>query len=915
MKKYKKILALSKKMCKLKDRLFAKIQSWEINETNFREGKMTQLQNFFSKNNWEIVYQYQNSEREPIFRDYRSLNLSDASNKVLSKFENGIYEHQWLGIEKFQENNNVCISTSTSSGKSLIFNICALERLTKNPNEKILAVYPLKALGSEQEEKWKKIISESGLDLKVGRIDGSVHKWDRERILEESSILIMTPDVIHAWLLSSLSSNKIIKFIEKISLIVVDEAHTYSGVFGSNSAFLFRRLQHIIKLKNGDVKFIAASATIKNPEEHLKKLIGLDFEIIDNKYESSPKNRTDIILVKPPKEQDLLTSASDLMREVVNNTDHKFITFVDSRKQTEYIAAISSRNEKTADRKESIEDLSQDLIDSQHISPYRSGYEEHDRQAIQKRLTSGELRGVISTSALEMGIDIPHLTMGILFGVPNSTTSFYQRIGRIGRHQNGVILIVNNGTIQSNAVFREPERIRNLPLSESALYLNNKYIQYIHTLCLASQGGEDDSARNDSEFSSDFSSDVNFPQKFIDLSKSERVGEIPKELREMKSSAGEDPHHIFPLRDVEKQFKILFKQGPDRNYLGQLGYSQLMREAYPGAVYYYRTKAYRVTSIDLGKRMVNVRKEKQYTTKPRNIPTLIYPILEKESIKKAKKYGDLILVESELQIVEMITGYEETRGRTKEIYPYPLDSNKGIYYDRGVFKKNYFTTGVIFSHELLNNGVDHKTLINIIFEAIFLVVPYERQDIGCGNDRYKADREIISKDSKFIAVYDKTYGSLRLSGRIFEKEILKKIFDNAVEISENDSSYSEYEKERNVLKQLREELDGVEQDIEIIEEEELVDSDLVKIILPESYGIDKTDHTNDFFYIKDIFFHPRLGKLAYRGYRTEGKDEIKKIIRKGAGLPVVIVGVDSVEQIHGESRMGYYNQSTGEVIE
>jgi DEAD/DEAH box helicase domain-containing protein len=408
----------------------------------------------------------------------------------------------------------------------------------------------------------------------------------------------MTPDVIHAWLLSRVSTVSIANFLKRIALIVIDEAHTYSGVFGSNSAFLYRRLHHLISLADGRVQIIAASATIKNPKDHLEKLTGASFSVIGDDMETSPKKKATIILVNTPETRDMLTSISNLMRHTVNHTSYRFITFVDSRKQTEYIASISSRkSEKDSDLE--FRTLDSDFIKDLRICPYRSGYEEDDRNRIQRKLSNGELRGVISTSALEMGIDIPHLNLGILIGIPNSATSFYQRIGRIGRHQDGLIIVVNNGSIQTESIFREPERLMEMPLSESALYLENSRIQYIHALCLARQGGEDEGLRAVLEMESDeFVSNAPFPSKFTELCNSERIGELSTEFQNMKAQAGEAPNHVYPLRDIDVQYKVECRQGPNLRHLGSLSYSQVMREAYPGAVYYYQTRAFRIYRLN-----------------------------------------------------------------------------------------------------------------------------------------------------------------------------------------------------------------------------------------------------------------------------------------------------------------------------
>ncbi len=876
---------------------------------------MDSIIEFFSNKEWEVVHSFETDEREAQYHDYKDLALSNASEAVLKEYEKGIYKHQWMSIKEFKDGNNVCVSTSTSSGKTLIFNISGVEVLSNNPSTKILAIYPLKALGSEQELRWREILQKSGLQSEVGRIDGAVPQSEREKIIKKSNVIIMTPDVIHAWLLSKVSSSAIIDFLSNISLIVIDEAHTYSGVFGSNSAFLFRRLQHLISIAGGSYQIIAASATIKDPSEHLEKLTGVEFAIINDEHETSPKKKTKILLVNPPKTTDLLTSLSNLMRHVVNNTQFQFITFVDSRKQTEYIASISSR--KTDTEKESDSDqnnIEADFIKDLPICPYRSGYEELDRNRIQRKLTKGELRGVISTSALEMGIDIPHLNLGLLVGIPNSATSFYQRIGRIGRHQDGVIIIINNGTIQTEAIFREPHRLLEMPLSESALYLENPRIQYIHALCLARQGGEDETLKTMLGLESDdFIPYAEFPPEFIELCNSERIGEISSEFQTMKAQAGEDPNHVYPLRDIDIQYKVECRQGPHLRHLGSLGYSQVMREAYPGAVYYYQTQAFRVFRINTYKHLIEVRPEKRYTTKPLMLPTLIFPNLSEGNVIQCKRYGELTIVECNLQIRESIAGFIESRGRNELEISYPLDKSLGLYFDIPRFTRNYFTTGVIINHPILDKAVKSPLLVEAIYEAFFMVIPFERQDINYGADKHRAERKEFKKGSRFLSIFDQTYGSLRLTSRFLDRDVLNKIFDFAIDIAENDPGFDSHKNEIDALRKMRIELENNELDLTVVAESSSQPDDNHKvIILPDSVGLDVGDGRNEEFFVEDIFYSPTLG-LAYKGRHLSETSKRLTTETWRASAPVIIVPVSRVQEIPGESRLGVYNLETGEI--
>jgi DEAD/DEAH box helicase domain-containing protein len=482
------------------------------------------LQDYFQSHNWAVVNVQNLPAKQAQYQSYYDIGLSSQTLSFLQQSApQGIYLHQKKGIQDFLAGQNVCLTTGAASGKSLVFYSSGIEQLVKLPSSRIIAIYPLRALGNEQEVRWFQALQRAGLSARVGRIDGQVPMSDRPRILRESQVLILTPDIIHAWLMHNLSDRAAMDLLANISLIIIDEVHNYTGVFGSNAAFLFRRMRHLMSLLEASPQYIAASATIARPDVRLKQLIGLDFGIIDSSIDTSPRHAITLRLVRPSDTKDLLTTLSEFLDFVAKHTEHKFIAFVDSRKQTEYVTSIVSRSQIEEEEEPT---LDYNRLQRLNILPYRAGYEAHDRAAIQDRLGKGLLNGVVSTSALELGIDIPYLTLGILVGVPHSATSFYQRIGRIGRHTKGEVIVINTGDVFSENIFRNPERLLHMPLSESALYLENSRIQYLHALCLARHGGEHDQVCTmlNMASSTGIESPVNWPEGFLELCHSERVG-------------------------------------------------------------------------------------------------------------------------------------------------------------------------------------------------------------------------------------------------------------------------------------------------------------------------------------------------------------------------------------------------------
>jgi DEAD/DEAH box helicase domain-containing protein len=881
-----------------------------------------EIETFLTSIDWNIAGKVSLPASNAEYFAIQDLKLSKGSKRLLKSFESGIYLHQKEAIRYAKEGQNVCVTTGTASGKTLAFQIAAIECLARDPDARVMAIYPMKALSGEQEKRWKNVTKQAGMKTTVGRIDGGVIPAFRHRILSESQIVVFTPDIIHAWLLSNLSNAKVLSFLEKVELIVVDEVHTYSGVFGSNSAFLFRRLQHLFRMLGKTPQFICASATIANPEKHLENLFGQDFKVIGRDQDTSPRNQVDIYLANPPGKQDFLTDVVNLLSPLYKKTNSRFITFVDSRKQVELITSIIARNHSKDENddegnnviseppntrtdvvdEEDGPEMPQEVVqvlDGIDVLPYRAGYEERDRLRIQERLTQGKLNGIISTSALELGLDIPFLETCVLVGVPASSTSLQQRIGRIGRHSKGNVIVINSGNVYDQAVFAKPESVLQRPLSESTLYLENPYVQYIHALCLARLGGEHDQVETALKQRplAEFSSKIRWPEKFVQLCIRERAGQIPRELQSMKSESGENPNYAFPLRDVETQFKVEFRQGPRVESLGSLSYGQVMRESYPAAVYYYATMPYRVTKVLFKSKTVLVKREKRYTTKPQSLPTMIFPNLQEE-IYQSYSQGKLVCLESHLQVRELINGLKERRGSTEKAYSYPLSGEIGIYFDLPLFTRNYFTTGVIIRHPVFNEEkVDISLIAKFLYEAFILLIPYERQDINFATDRLRMKIEPLKKDDRFIAIYDQTYGSLRLTSRVLEENVLHRILLEAKNVMFNQELIEVNQPTLGALDVLIKASDKPKGALALGQTvNPMLGSCYRRVILPKSKGILLTMNNEEFF-VERVYLTPD-------GLKYEGKTCRQSTER-------LIPPIEHVKEISGESKIGYYNLTTG----
>jgi DEAD/DEAH box helicase domain-containing protein len=411
--------------------------------------------------------------------------------------------------------------------------------------------------------------------------------------------------------------------------------------------------------------------------------------------------------------------------------------------------------------------------------------------------------------------------------------------------------------------------------------------------------------------SKDFRSDLAWPQGFLELCKAERAGIISTEFQNMKSQAGDDPNHTFPLRDVELQFQVKYKKGTTEESKGSLSYGQLMREAYPGAVYYYATKPHRVYRVSPHRRLVEVRYEKRYTTKPQMMPTLIFPNFTAGNVFSAKKYGDLIVAECNLQIREAILGYKERRGPNEITCNYPLDANVGIFFDQPRFTRNFFTTGVVFSHPAFNFvNVRNDTIANYLFETFLMVIPFERRDLQYGADKHRLQQGPINADERFVCVYDQTYGSLRLSGRIMETHTLNQMVSRLESIMAMEMKDGILEKNSTTALALMQILESLSQKETPLSFNSAViplpeNERFVKVIKPGSKGLDiKKD--NEEFFVEAVFYSPVMQGIGYRGkHNSDGRAE-----RAGVAISIPY---ESLAEIPGESQLALYDLENGEL--
>lgn len=344
---------------------------------------------------------------------------------LLNRGISQLYSHQAESFNSVTSGENIVVVTPTASGKSLCYNLPVLQKLIENPEERALYLFPTKALSQDQQSELNEIILSGKIPIKVSTYDGDTPASVRVSARESGRIVISNPDMLHSGILPN--HPKWIKFLSNLKYVVIDEIHIYRGIFGSHMTNIIRRLKRIANFYGSDPIFICCSATISNPLELARQIVESDLKLIDKS--GAPAGEKHIILYNPP----LVDPVQGIRRGVVLESSKiatkflsdkiKTIVFARSRVRTELIASYINKN------------LRNHYNENKKIrvEAYRGGYLPRERRAIEKGLRSGEIQGVVSTTALELGIDIGGLDLAILAGFPGSISSVWQQAGRAGR--------------------------------------------------------------------------------------------------------------------------------------------------------------------------------------------------------------------------------------------------------------------------------------------------------------------------------------------------------------------------------------------------------------------------------------------------------------------------------------------------
>jgi DEAD/DEAH box helicase domain-containing protein len=411
--------------------------------------------------------------------------LDESIRRALEKRGiSAIYSHQREVWDTVQAGNNAVVVTPTASGKTLCYNLPALQALIRDEKARALYIFPTKALSQDQQSELNELAGQadaegdllSSFNIKVMTYDGDTPDSLRVAARDGGRIIITNPDMLHAGVLPN--HPRWIKFFSNLKYVVIDEAHAYRGVFGSHVANVIRRLRRVAAFYGSRPVFILCSATIANPKELAETLIGGKAALVNKN--GAPRGEKRIILYNPP----LVDAVQGIRRSVVTESRRWMIAFLRAGIKTILFAHSRVKTEVAASYVN--EELANVFTDNSRIrvEAYRGGLLPNERREIERGLRDGSVHGVVSTNALELGIDIGGLDASVVAGFPGSFNSFWQQSGRAGRRGGvSVSVFVASSSPLDQFIMQNPQWFFRKSAEEGRLDPDNPYILTDHVKC------------------------------------------------------------------------------------------------------------------------------------------------------------------------------------------------------------------------------------------------------------------------------------------------------------------------------------------------------------------------------------------------------------------------------------------------
>ncbi len=550
-----------------------------------------------------------------------------------------LWTHQAAAIGAARAGENVLVTTATASGKSLVFQLPVLEEALAGGPGRALFLFPLKALGQDQRAKLATLAAAAGLDgdrASCAIYDGDTPAHERAKIRRSPPrVLITNPDMLHLGILPHAGSWA--EFLRDLRWVVLDELHAYRGIFGCHFHHVLGRLLRLARALGARPSFVAAAATAAGADEFAAALAGSPFRWIAES--GAPREERTFLLVRP--DASPYTTALDVFTALIEQ-GQKTIAFTKARRITELLWSWLERRDRALARR---------------VRSYRAGFLPEERREIERRLFAGELDGVISTSALEMGIDVGGLDACVLVGYPGSVMATWQRSGRVGRsgRPSATILVALPDALDQY-LLDHPNELVARPCERLIVDPDNELVARQHLVCAAAERpltAADDGV---------------LLERFAPL-----VGELLRDGALARSADSEAlvatarrPEREVSLRGSGASFTIL--DAVTGTTVGTVDGARVYGECHPGAIYLHAGRTYAVRVLDLEGRRVEV--------EPADVDWYTSPLSDKETVI-LEPFAELVAPEGtastlragygRLEVTERVTGFERRRSQGQDV--------------------------------------------------------------------------------------------------------------------------------------------------------------------------------------------------------------------------------------------------------
>lgn len=718
-----------------------------------------------------IIYKKIIPEKAPIYAEFPSNLHPDIQSFLVKQNIQSLYIHQAETFCEAVNGKNIVITTPTASGKSLCFYLPVIQEILQNPVTRAIFVYPTKALAADQYRALKPWIEYFGeYRLSAGVYDGDTPPDERKRIRERANIILTNPDMLNGSMLPNHSKYGFDFIFANLKYIVLDELHVYRGAFGSHLANVFRRLSRLCRYYHSDPHFLCSSATIANPVELAEKICGKTFTCI-SKSGAGMAERT-YCLIQPPEKLDrdgnpygkesVISVAADLLPQLMEEKE-SFLAFAKSRKNVEILV------KETRDHLENSGFLGS--ARKEEISGYRGGYTPKERKDIEKRMISGELTGLVSTNALELGIDIGKINTTVLVGYPGTRASFWQQTGRAGRGKGkctNYLILANLPMDQYIAL--EPEWLFDSSSENAIVDPDNLLIELAHIRAAAA------------ELPLSLDDGALFPDLGETIPVLLRVEEVRSLGGRFVWSGGLYPAGEFSMRNIDQNKYQLLNKETGKN-ITEMDEEQAFHEIHEGAVYMHDGEFYQVVHMNLESKIVEaVPFHGNYYTVPgceTNI-RIIHRQKKQEWKRTELSFGDV-------NIADFVYMYKKMQFHNHQ--------NLGFEQLRKPLTKNYDTEAawiklpenvVTMYRNLLQPDKQGYYVRNNHFEglmfalknAALMVTMTESADLGVAVSSNALELAGSTEEEVYLYFYDCYVGGLGFAEKIYD--LIPKLVEQAV---------------------------------------------------------------------------------------------------------------------------------------